>query len=371
MWSLAFFTVIFLFSLSCTLLVMPKIIGVVTHKRLMDNPNERSSHTVKTPSLGGIAFFLVFSLGILFLQELDKDSLSVNFLISLIILSIIGLKDDLVVLSPLTKVCTEIFVVTLVLFNNNFQFTELHGFMGVESIPVWLSLLLSGFIMITIINAYNLIDGIDGLAAIIGIIAFALFGILFFLLDLQFYTGLCVLGSGTLLGFLRFNLSIRRKIFMGDTGSLVIGFIISLLVIRLFAVEPLLLKKLPFQLENLPILIMAILIVPLFDTARVFAIRLMNRKSPFSPDRNHIHHLLIDHLKMSHKTASITLGIFNILFVVVFIFLCANFDNMINLGVVIVCITGLVFFFFRINFSYKNLRTKLRIKKLLSLKSKF
>ena len=98
---------------------------------------------MKTPSLGGIAFFLVFSLGTLFLQELDKDSTSVPLLVSIIILFIIGLKDDLVVLSPLTKLCTELFVVSVILLNQSFHFTELHGFLGISQMPLWLSLFLS------------------------------------------------------------------------------------------------------------------------------------------------------------------------------------------------------------------------------------
>lgn len=357
---------LFAFSIVCTLLVMPRIIGVVTYKRLMDDPNERSSHAVQTPSLGGIAFFIVFGLSILFLQYLDTDQVSVSILVSLIILFVIGLKDDLVVLSPITKIISEIFVVGIILSNAQFEFTQLHGFLGVEQIPIEVSLFLSGFVMIAIINAYNLIDGIDGLAGIIGIISFSVFGLLFYLLELYYYAGVALVGVGTLCGFLRFNLSHRQKIFMGDTGSLVIGFLISVLAVRLFSVEPILLKKLPFQLENLPILVLAILIVPFFDTARVFTIRLLKRKTPFAPDRNHIHHLMIDYLKLSHKKASIVLGVFNLLFILVFVFLCANFDNLITLGALVLMILALVYFFFRINFSYKNLRRRIRLRKRFS-----
>ena len=357
---------LFIFSIVCTLFIMPKIIGVVTYKRLMDNPNERSSHAIQTPSLGGIAFFIVYTLGILFLQNLDTDNASVSILVSIIVLFIIGLKDDLVVLSPITKLLTEVFVVGIILSNQHFEFTELHGFLGIERIPLGVSIFLSGFIMIAIINAYNLIDGIDGLAGIIGVISFSVFGLLFFLLDLHFYLGISLLGIGTLCAFLRFNLSHKQKIFMGDTGSLVIGFLISVLTVRLFSVEHILLKKLPFQLENLPILVLAILIVPFFDTARVFTIRILKRKTPFAPDRNHIHHLMIDYLKLSHKKASITLGIFNVLFIIVFLFLCANFDNAITLGSLLVLIIGLVYFFFRINFSYKNIRRRIKLRKRFS-----
>lgn len=348
------------FSFVFTTLTMPRIIGVVTFKRLMDDPNERSSHKNKTPSLGGIAFFLVISLCLLVLKYFDKDDVGLIILISVIILFIIGLKDDLVILSPLTKLFAQILSVSIILSNPNFNFTELHGFLSIESLPLWVSIPLSGFIMIATINSYNLIDGIDGLAAIIGIVSFSIFGVLFYMLGLDFYLGLTLTIIGSLLGFLRFNLSSQNKIFMGDTGSLVIGFLLSVMVIRVFSVEPLLLKKLPFQLENLPILVLAVLIVPAFDTARVFTIRILKRKTPFSPDRNHIHHILIDYIKLTHKQASIALGVFNIFFVVIFVFLCANFDNIITLTALLVLISGLVYFFFRINFSYRNLRRRLK-----------
>lgn len=356
------FIALFLGSIIVTYILMPKIIGVVTYKRLMDNPNIRSSHKDQVPSLGGVAFYVIMVLGLYFLNFFDDEAKSVALMPGLLILFIIGLKDDLVVLSPLTKIFAQTAAITFVLLHPAFQIHTLHGFFGIENISIWIILPLSAFIMLTIINAYNLIDGIDGLASAVGIVIFSILGLLFFLLNMQFFFGVCLIMAGSLIAFLRFNLSSTKKIFMGDTGSMLIGFIIACAVIRLFAVPAYQLKELPFQMESLPLVVMAILIVPFFDTARVFTIRILNKKGPFSPDRNHIHHILIDYLNLSHRRASFFIGIVNIFFIIIFIFLSSTLTNLGILLVMIGIILLLVYFFYRINFSYSNMRRRLKWK---------
>jgi UDP-N-acetylmuramyl pentapeptide phosphotransferase/UDP-N-acetylglucosamine-1-phosphate transferase len=342
---------------------MPKIIGVVTFKRLMDNPNERSSHSKTVPSLGGVAFYICLVLGMYFLRGNDYSDVIVTLMPGLLILFVIGLKDDLVVLSPLTKLGAQIASICFVLSHSSFHIKQLHGFLGFEQISLFLSIPLAAFLMITIINAFNLIDGIDGLASIVGIVVFSIYSILFFMMGLYFFSGMSVLMIGSLLAFLRFNLSSSNKIFMGDTGSLLIGFIIAVMTIRFFSLDDQLLKALPIQLENLPLLVLAILVVPFFDTTRVFTLRIMNKKGPFSPDRNHIHHLLIDYLHLSHRKASLYIGVVNFLFIVVFFILGANFSDYMLLLLMTLLIFILVYFFYRINFSYSNMRRKLRMKR--------
>lgn len=342
---------------------MPRIIGVVTYKRLMSDPNERSSHSEKVPSLGGIAFFIVVTLGLYFIQSWDKYDISMSILPGLLILFVIGLKDDLVVLSPRTKIIAQLMAVSFLLYHPSFQIHHLHNFFGIEEVSLFVTVPLAAFVALFIINAFNLIDGIDGLAAMIGIVIFGVYAFLFFMLDLHYFMAICLVVMGTLAAFLRFNLSSSKKIFMGDTGSLIIGFLIAAATIRLFGVDPMVLKKMPFQLENLPIIVVAVLIIPVFDTARVFTVRLLNRKTPFSADRNHIHHLLIDYLHLSHKEASIFLSIVNILFFLIFLILGVNLDNVILFLALLVLIGVFVYFFFHINFSYKNLRKRVGIRK--------
>lgn len=356
---------IFFGSFVITYLIMPRIIGVVTYKRLMEEPNQRSSHTVNTPSLGGIAFYIVITLGLYFLKGCDDYNIAPHIMPGLMILFIVGLKDDLTVLAPLTKMVGQLAAVIFVLLNPAFHFTVLNGFLGIQSVSIFVSIPLSVFVMVAIINAFNLIDGIDGLASIVGIIIFSICGFLFYKMGLYFFFYIAVILIGSLIAFLRFNLSSSKKIFMGDTGSLILGFIIATMVIRLLAVNPIRLKMLPFQLENLPLVILALLIVPLFDTTRVFTVRLIKKRSPFSPDRNHIHHILIDYLHLSHKKASVFIGIFNVLFAVAFILLGVKVDNLLLISIFVGCIIVFVYFIYRINYSYSNMRRRLRIKKKL------
>lgn len=357
--------ILLLGSFIVTYLIMPKIIGVVTYKRLMDNPNERSSHSKMVPSLGGIAFYIVLVLGMYFTQTFDSYQVSMSLVPGFLILFIVGLKDDLVVLSPLTKLGAQLAAIIFVLIHPAFHIHQLHGFLGFDEISLAVSIPLAAFVMIAIINAFNLIDGIDGLASTVGIVIFTIYGILFLIMERYFFASISALMVGSLLAFLRFNLSSTKKIFMGDTGSLLIGFVIAIMTTRFFAIDTESLAKLPIQLENLPLLVMAILVVPFFDTSRVFTIRLLNKKGPFSPDRNHIHHLLIDYLKLSHRRASFFIGVVNFLFIAIFFILCASSSNALLMLLMIACIVLFVYFFYRINFSYKNLRRRLLWKKRL------
>ena len=342
---------------------MPKIISVVKYKRLMDSPNERSSHQQHVPSLGGIAFYIILVLGLYFLNQFDKENVVMSIIPGLLILFIIGLKDDLVVLSPYTKIIAQLVAISFILIHPSFHVLHLHGFLGIGNVSLYFITPLSAFIMLAIVNAYNLIDGIDGLASIVGIVIFSILGALFYLLKMDVFFGICLIMIGSLLAFLRFNLSSKHKIFMGDTGSLLIGFVIATLVVRLFSTSGHALKALPFQMENLPLVIMAILVVPFFDTARVFTIRILNKKRPFTADRNHIHHLLIDSLHLSHRRASVLIGFINVLFIVTFILLSSTLNNFWLLIAMFSAIMIMVYFFYRINFSYRNLRRRLSLKK--------
>ncbi len=368
-WQVIEFVALFCGGFTLTFLLMPKIIGVAKYRRLTDAPISRSSHTVLTPRLGGIAFYIVVMISLYFLKKYDVSDVAYSITPALLILFIIGLKDDLTVLTALTKLISQIIAVGFILMNPAFQITELNGFLNIEEVNGWYTFPISAFIMIAIINAYNLIDGIDGLATTIGIIIFFMLGLMFNRLEMTFFFGISLVMIASLLAFLRFNLSsTHKKIFMGDTGSLIVGLIIAFSVIRLFAVPQSILKTLPFQLENLPLIVLAILVVPFFDTARVFTIRIINKKGPFSPDRNHIHHLLIDYLKLSHRRASFFVGVFNFTFIVIFVFLGTVIGNWKLLLIFITFAIIFVYFFYRIDFSYKNLRRRSRIKNLLKNK---
>lgn len=354
---------VFIGSFLMTYLTIPKIIGVVAYKRLMDNPNERSSHQMKTPTLGGIAFFYTLIFALFFISGRDLQDEAMYIIPGLTILFIVGLKDDLVVLSPGSKLIAQALAVAFILVNPSFTIDSLNGFLNINDIPYFLYLAIGGFMMLTIINSYNLIDGIDGLASIVGIVIMIIYTTIFYLTGEYFFALLSITMNAILMAFYGFNISSHKKIFMGDTGSLIVGFVISILTLKFIALKPASYTELPFLLENAPLIAVAILIVPLFDTARVFAIRIANKRSPFSPDRNHIHHVLIDFWGLSHKQASFIIGCFNLLFVVLFIILGSTAKNWGLVLTLVVSVIALGYVFFKYNYSFSTLKQKIILRR--------
>ncbi len=354
---------IFIGSFLLTYLTIPKIIGVVSYKRLMDAPNERSSHKIQTPSLGGVAFYYTLIIGLFFINSWDTNGEIIHIIPGLTILFIIGLKDDLVVLSPGSKLIAQFAAVAFVVANSGFTIHSLNGFFNIQEIPYYIYFIIAVFIMVTIINSYNLIDGIDGLASIVGIVILIIYTTIFYLTKEYFYALITISLNACLLAFFGYNVSSNKKIFMGDTGSLIVGFIISVMTLKFLALKPSSSNELPFFLENIPLIAISILIVPLFDTARVFTIRIANKKSPFSPDRNHTHHVLIDYWGLSHKQASYLIGGFNLIFVVLFIVLGSTTKNLLLFVVLLVSVIVLSFIFFRFNYNFTTLKQKILFKR--------
>ena len=342
-------SILFTSSLLISYYLIGKVRAVVIFKELLDNPNERSSHAASTPNLGGIVFFIVLMLSFYFTSPYDTSDTVTSIIPGLTILFIVGLKDDLVVLAPLSKLIAQIAAALFLVFHFKLNIENLHGFMGIENMPSYIAAPIGVLIVVSIINAINLIDGIDGLASTVGIIMFAVFAGLFYFAGNLFLVLTCVVMIGTLLAFLRFNLSQTKKIFMGDTGSMIIGFMLGLMTVRLLALDVEKLAKLPFHYENLPFVVAAILIIPLFDTARVFTVRILKKKSPFSPDRSHIHHLIIDYYKISHRRASFFIGVANFLFIALFSFLAMRTNQWVMLAILLQVIFGAVVFFFVLN----------------------
>ncbi|VAW11891.1 Undecaprenyl-phosphate alpha-N-acetylglucosaminyl 1-phosphate transferase [hydrothermal vent metagenome] len=354
---------IFIGSFLLTYLTIPKIIKVVEHKRLMDDPDQRSSHKSKTPTLGGVSFFYTLIFALFFIKNWPSFDEAIYIIPGLTILFIVGLKDDLVVISPGAKLLAQMFAIAFILANPGFVIHSLNGFLNINEIPYYLYLIIAGFMMLTIINSYNLIDGIDGLASVVGIVIMVIYTTIFYLSGAYFFALLSITVNASLMAFLGFNLSSDKKIFMGDTGSLITGFIISILTIKFLALKPQVYSELPFLLENAPLIAISILIVPLFDTARVFAIRIASKKAPFSPDRNHTHHVLIDYWGLSHRQASFLIGCFNLLFVMLFIVLGSTAKN---LGMVVMLVTVVIFLayiFFRYNYNFTTLKQKIMLKR--------
>jgi UDP-N-acetylmuramyl pentapeptide phosphotransferase/UDP-N-acetylglucosamine-1-phosphate transferase len=309
----------FLIALIVSYKAIPAIINVSRQLKLFSEPNGRSATIRRIPTLGGIAIFIGFILG----MTLTRNGYilpGLTFIIAgVMIMFFVGLKDDIVSLSASKKLVAEVMVAGILIFLGHFRFTNLHGFMGIETIPLIPSVLLSGFVMIVFINAFNLIDGIDGLAAGLSMFAATVFGVWFFLSGHFEFSIVSFSLVGALLGFFFFNVYGRRnKIFMGDTGSLILGTIMSVLVIQFneFNID----QTAPFTILSAPAVSFGILIYPLMDTLRVFSIRIIQKKSPFSADKNHTHHRLLV-LGMSHAQATYLILAVNAVFTISVIYL--------------------------------------------------
>lgn len=297
-------------SATCGFIFIPRILDFCKERNLYDNPNKRKIHKHAIPRLGGVSFLpsmlLAFILAMSVHNYMSQDKLSPNlwsiyFFISLLMIYGVGIVDDLIGLNAKIKFTVQIIAASLLplagLCINN-----LYGFCGIYQIPYLLSVPLTIFILVFITNSINLIDGIDGLSS--GLSCMALFGffIIFMREGLGLY-GVLIAGLiGILIAFLYFNVfgkeTKNRKIFMGDSGSLTLGFILGFLFVKFAMDNP---NVMPFRTNGL-LLPYTLLIVPVFDVIRVILARMKNRKPLFSADKNHIHHKLMRTGMTQHQT---------------------------------------------------------------------
>lgn len=298
----------FLGSFLITFFSIPTIIKISRRKNLMDEPGIRSSHLRKIPNLGGIAIF--YSIAIcasVFAFELFD--LYKFLFASLVILLYIGVMDDIVVMRAYKKLIAQVIVSSLIVIGSDVRIRNFFGVMGIYEVNYYISVLFSIITFIILINAFNLIDGIDGLAGGYSVLCSAMFGISYFRLGSYNYplVVLSVVIIGSVLAFLYYNLSNYRtnKIFMGDTGSMLLGFLLaftSICFIDIFIDKDL--PSVPrYHLQSAPAVAVAILILPIIDTLNVILIRLLNKKSPFDADKNHIHHKLLA-LNLTHRRST-------------------------------------------------------------------
>jgi len=293
----------------------------------MDEPGARSSHLRKIPNLGGIAIF--FSLGVcapIFAYELF-DRYKFLFA-SFIILFFVGVMDDIMVLRAYKKLLAQILVSALVVIGSDVRIRNLFGLFGVYEINYYVSVLFSILTFIILINAFNLIDGIDGLAGSYTVVTSALFGISFFRLgpDNDPLVILCAILIAASLGFLIYNLSNKRstKIFMGDTGSMILGFLLAFTGISFIDIFIAKKDEVFYHLQSAPVIAVAILILPIIDTLTVIITRIYHKKSVLSPDKNHIHHKLLN-LGLTHKRSTAYI-IFYFLFIITLIYFFRHFN---------------------------------------------
>ena len=356
---------IFLANLITTFLLIPRIRNTTLKLGYIDTPDARSSHQNTVPTFGGIAFYISLILTLFMLQKEYDNAIIITLLVSISILFFTGFKDDLRNSSPKAKLFGQLLAVSLLMLHSEFYISSLHGLFGIHEMPPIIGIPFSVFLFISIINAYNLIDGIDGLASMVGIVAAFSFGVLFYHLDLYFYTGICVAIISMLFAFLRFNFSTKKKIFMGDTGSLTIGFVLGILGMRLMTLDFETVSLIGIPRSGIPLLFLTILIVPTFDVSRVIFIRLIKKMSISSPDRNHIHHILID-AGLTHKKASLLLGFVNIFLVGMMYFSIKLIGLYTSISFLALILLLFIYIFFIMNRRFDAIRIRIKLRNKLS-----
>lgn len=291
----------FAVALGVSLLAIPLVIRWVKKRNFVDNPNERSAHAVPTPTMGGIGIFAALLLpmvGLVFFQT--------SFALIVLALTVIfytGVVDDLRELSPMKKMAGQ-FIAALIITLAGYRIRSFYGIFGIEELHIALQYAITIVAIIGITNAFNLIDGVDGLTGGVVLINSLIFGFVFFYLGDWIFALSCFAMVGAYLGFLVYNFH-PAKIFMGDSGSLVAGFIMSLLALRLL---PMSIENdfLSVEGANMALFVVGLLFLPVFDFVRVVIHRIKEGHPPMKADKNHAHHLLLNE-GLNHRTTSLTL----------------------------------------------------------------
>lgn len=322
----------FIFAFIITYAVIPVIIQIANVKHLYDVPGERASHTSVVPTLGGLGIFIGFILSVTFFTDFKIFPGLQHFEFALFAIFFLGMKDDIIALDPLKKTVGIIIAALVMTVWGDIRISGFYGLFGIRDIPYWLSIIFSVFTIYVIINAVNLIDGINGLCSSTTIISTTAFGLWFFFEGSQKSYQMAIIGAavvGSLIAFLRFNITPAR-IFMGDTGSLILGMLMAFFAIEFL--ETNLHTHTALKLRSSPVVAMGFLSLPLVDMVKVFAIRIYRGRSPFHADRNHIHHILL-RLGFSHVKATLILTLFSIFFVLISLFF--NDIGSLELGLII------------------------------------
>ena len=296
----------FLFAVSLGMVIIPRILVISHKKRLYAVPDARKVHTMPVPRLGGLSFFPVILMSMflvigfrLYFWDMDTSSLSFNMLyeylflfVGMTLLYLVGVCDDLVGVGYRYKFAVQIAAALLLVLSGNW-FDSFGGLFGIYSVPAWMGMPFTVFIVVYITNAINLIDGIDGLASGLCCIALSVLSVIFFLRGQYVYALLAICTLGILMPFWCYNVfgnaNRGHKLFMGDAGSLTLGYVISFLIIHMSVTN----EVSPTLSNPYMVIAFSTVLVPLLDVIRVVLHRLREHKNPFLPDKNHFHHKLL------------------------------------------------------------------------------
>ena len=346
-YAIVYYLFIVVFSCLITAFAIPSILHVARFRHLYDDLGHfRKTHDHGIPRLGGVAIFVGFTITSLLFCMTNK-SLPISYLLTgCIMLFAMGLKDDLSGVNSSTKFIIQFIVCAILVVMGDIRLTSMYGVFGIYGLSYFLSVGLSILLILMIVNAFNLIDGIDGLAATTGILVNGTFAALFIYIHQYELAAVSLAMAGAIVGFLKFNIT-PAKIFMGDTGSLLIGLISAVMALKFMETSRITTGTIP-EIYCVPALTFAILIGPIFDTVRVFIIRISSGVSPFTADRNHVHHRMLK-LGFNHLQTTIILTSINIASILM-VLLLKNYGNS-TLIIMITCVSlvfnWLITFFIR------------------------
>jgi len=313
----------FIIAFILSYLLVPVIIKIAIKNELYDVPNARSSHFTIVPLFGGVAVVIASCISLLIFGNPYLVANHFWIFLALMLIFGLGLIDDYSGVSPKNKIFFQL-IVAGILVSIDYRITNLFGLFGIYTLNTWISYILSSLVIIFFINAYNLIDGINSLLAGLAIVSTLSLGYSFYLANDPFFAISSCAIAGAILGFLRYNITPAR-IYMGDSGSMVIGFLMILLTMRFLDIYT---TSYTDVLEPSRIIGIALSFsfIPIFEAFRVFIIRIYNKKNPFHSDRLHFHHLLLDN-GYSHSKATLILVTGNIV-CVGFALLCKSLSSL-------------------------------------------
>lgn len=334
-----------------TLIFIPPVIFMVKRFKLFDRPSARKEHKIPTPTFGGIAIFAGMLVSLLFWFKFNSHPATITFLLSMVLLLGVGIMDDLKDLAARYKIVIEAGLASM-LAVAGIRITSFGGLFGIYELHIVAQYFITVVAIVGITNAFNLIDGIDGLAGGLGFMSLVTLGIFITLSKDLNYALIAFALAGALLGFLYFNFNPAR-IFMGDTGSLVLGFIIAVLCVQLMKVN--MINPVPV-IPNIYVFTLGIVLIPVFDTLRVFGVRIWKGRSPFSADKTHIHHL-VTNKGFSHGFAARIICVFHG-FILILVYWMKEWKPELQLIILFAFMLLLIYFFNHIGILKRFFKTE-------------
>ena len=307
--------------------ILPILIAILLKMNIGDLPGGRKIHKKFIPSMGGIGFVLA-AFAAIAIWSWQFPLPDIRYLMAAIsLMFLVGLRDDMVELKATHKLVGELAAVLMVVVFSDIRIKDLHGFLGVGELNLFLSYGFSAFVLLVLTNSFNLIDGLDGLAGTSGSLILAVLGFWFYTQGLESYALIAFTFLGGVLAFLFFNWY-PAKIFMGDTGSLTLGFVLGALIIAFMETNAALPDDAAWKFEPVFSAGIVLMIFPLYDMARVFARRIRRGKGPMTPDKSHVHHFMM-RMGLNHSQVTLILLAVQVSFIALVISLQSFSDQLV------------------------------------------